>query len=80
MVILQYQPLVVQTLLILILITDVSNGLGIVSGSIVFSQLNNGGMELNQIYLLQYPTKDGLQDSVKIFKVEGGNGSDGTTW
>ncbi len=58
---------------------DVSNGTGIVSGSIVFSQaLNNGGVAATKsnLPITVSATKDGLQDSVRVFKVEGG--SDGT--
>ena len=55
--------------------SDVTNGTGIVSGSIRFGGANNaGGMGSNKE---KFPvtisaTKDGLQDAVKIFKVEGG--------
>jgi len=64
---------------------DVSSGTGIVSGSISFSgALNTGGLNSTKSNLpvTITATKDGLEDSVKIFKVEGGtngeNGADGT--
>ena len=60
---------------------NISSGTGIVSGSIVFSQaLNNGGAAgtKSNLPINISATKDGLQDSVKIFKVEGGtSGVDG---
>ena len=59
--------------------SDISSGTGIVSGSIVFSQaLNNGGVAgtKSNLPITVSATKDGLQDSVRVFKVEGG--SDGT--
>jgi hypothetical protein len=61
---------------------DVSSGTGIVSGSISFSgALNTGGLNSTKSNLpvTITATKDGLEDSVKIFKVEGGtNGAAGT--
>ena len=60
---------------------DVSSGTGIVSGSISFSgALNTGGLNSTKSNLpvTITATKDGLEDSVKIFKVEGGtNGENG---
>ena len=60
---------------------NISSGTGIVSGSIVFSQaLNNGGVAgtKSNLPINISATKDGLQDSVKIFKIEGGtSGVDG---
>ena len=61
--------------------TNVTSGTGIVSGSVSFVGNNNaGGMQQTKG---QFPftikaTKDGLSDTVTIFKVEGGaDGSDG---
>ena len=60
---------------------SISSGTGIVSGSIIFSQaLNNGGAAgtKSNLPINISATKDGLQDSVKIFKIEGGtSGVDG---
>ena len=60
---------------------DVSNGTGIVSGSLKWvGGQSAGGMQQTKGYLpvTISCTKDGLTDSVKIFKVEGGlPGSDG---
>jgi len=62
--------------------SDVSNGTGVVSGSIVFANaVNNGGAAgtKSNLPITITATKDGLSDSVKIFKVEGGtNGSPGS--
>ena len=66
--------------------SDVSNGTGIVSGSLKWvGGQSAGGMQQTKGFLpVEIScTKDGLTDSVKIFKVEGGSdgspGSDGTS-
>ena len=61
---------------------DVSNGTGIVSGSISFTgNTDAGGMggDKSKFPIIITATKDGLNDTVKIFKVEGGvDGTDAT--
>lgn len=65
---------------------SVSGGSGIVSGSVTFSgALTSGGLNSTKANLpiTISVSKDSLSDSVKVFKVEGGeagaNGSDGTS-
>jgi len=62
---------------------DVSNGTGIVSGSITFASANNAGGvagDKTKLPITITATKDSLSDSVTIFKIEGGaSGEDGTS-
>ena len=62
---------------------DVTNGTGIVSGSITFASANNAGGvagDKTKLPITITATKDGLSDSVTIFKIEGGtSGEDGAS-
>ena len=62
---------------------DVSNGTGIVSGSITFASATNAGGvagDKTKLPITITATKDGLSDSVTIFKVVGGtDGVSGTS-
>jgi len=62
---------------------DVANGTGIVSGSVTYgaSFTSGGANQLKaSLPITITATKDGLSDSVKIFKVEGGaNGTNGAS-
>ena len=58
------------------LVADVTNGSGQVSGSITFSSTVSGNK--TKLPLTVTVTKDGLSDTTRIFKLEGGSsGSDG---
>ena len=64
------------------IIIQVSNGSGIVSGSVSYTGgFSSGGLNgsKDSLPLTISCTKDSLTDSVKVFKVEGGlPGSDGS--